>query len=140
MILENGVNWNEVRNDLLDDWIWLKLHDISVTDYCKSNKLNRVVIYGAGELGMLVYKDMFSTGIQAVAYLDQKGAYHDYKCFDIPVFAPDDDRKITDSIDLIILATLASHDEIKGVLREYYLCEIISIRDIIDDLLKEIQQ
>ena len=128
-------------DDLINDWIWLKLHDRSIADFCAKRLYNRILIYESGELGLLLYRDLLSGGLTPLAFLDEQADYHDFRCYDIPVIAPDNNKRIVEDVNAIIVAFFMSQsqrDETLNLLRNLYDCPVIFIEDIILELQAEI--
>lgn len=60
-------------------------------------EFNKVIIYSAGVTGKLVYKILNHLGVEVVAFLDRK-AEPKQKLYDIPIYKPDDQENVTNSI------------------------------------------
>jgi len=132
------VCFDEVRNDLMDDWIWLKLNGISIADYCRESGLTRVAIFGADDLGLLIYNDLLSGGIQAVAFLDYKAEYNDFRCYDIPVLDPNGEEKINEQADIFIVTFSEENEEVVALIRESYNSSVVFISNIVKELQKNV--
>lgn len=60
----------ECYYDIMTKWMELKLHHISIAEYLKRQGIHKIVIYGHGKIGILLYQDLVRDGIKVEYFLD----------------------------------------------------------------------
>ncbi|MCR5416427.1 MAG: radical SAM protein [Pseudobutyrivibrio sp.] len=91
----------------------------------KSLKIDKVVIYGYGGIGQLIYDILNDAGIEVVALMDKRYKEIEAK---IPVYSPEDAPKEGDAI---IVSIFYDYTEIAPKLRNITEKKILSVIDII---------
>lgn len=114
---------------MTNHWLDLKQNNISVVDYFINNNINTVAIYGMGEMGKRLIKELKNSNIK-VKYVVDKNKNLDIDD-DITLITKDDMFKQVDAI--IVTATFA-FDDIRKELKEKVSFPVISLEDIIYDI------
>lgn len=60
----------ECYYDIMTKWMELKLHHISIAEYLKKQGIQKIVIYGHGKIGILLYQELVQDGIKVEYFLD----------------------------------------------------------------------
>lgn len=83
-----------------------------------------IALYGLGIWGELIYKEAHNCGITIQYGIDKKAeSFYDIKIVDL--------QEIPESVDLIIVSIFQEYNEVCQEISQYYLGEIISIKDLI---------
>lgn len=111
---------------MANHWLDLKQNNISIADYFINNNINSIAIYGMGEMGRCLIKELKNYNIDIKYVIDQNEnlTIDD----DIIVITPKSKFKKVDAI--IVTATFA-FDEIKKELEKKVFFPIISLGDVI---------
>ena len=119
---------------LLYQWMQLKQNHVSLTEFFDKRGISSVAIYGAGELGKLLYNELsHRTGL--VKYiLDKDAEQIDQESLKIPVYTLADER--VHSVDMVVI-TLVNADEVKTSIQKYFSGQqIVGIGAVLSDLCK----
>lgn len=115
--------------NLLEQWMSIKEGDKVVSTYFEKNGYYKIALYGLGKIGNHLLKELEGTDIQVSYAIDARGEKLNT---DIVVYTPDDE--IPD-VDVIVVTATFDYDNIKNVLEEKTDIQVISIDDVIYDLL-----
>jgi hypothetical protein len=112
---------------LLNEWMNLKLNKKNISLYFEKNKYKKIAIYGWGDLGKLLYKDLEGTIIDVMYIIDRKGAgiSVDKTVYDIEV-------DVLPNVDVIVVTVLDQFAEIYDILKTKSKCNIISLDSVIN--------
>ncbi|XME03793.1 hypothetical protein QYZ88_006345 [Lachnospiraceae bacterium C1.1] len=113
-----------VNNEILKDWIILRLNNISLCDWLISNDISKVAIYGYGILGQTLMKELEGSRVEVICIVDKN-----YKNIfaDVPTVSIDN----IPLCDAVIISVVNYFDEIEGELLGKCQCPIISLEDIV---------
>lgn len=100
------------KYDILYKWMLCDIHDRSVVDLLQKQQIKSVAIYGAAELGVILYRKLQNSPIKVDCFIDKYSMATHYGVEDIEIIKPGDLEKRSD-IDLIIIAVTNVVDEIK---------------------------
>ena len=99
-------------------------------DYFKQYPYGKVAIYGAGDIGKLLYEEMKGSDCE-VAYFIDKCAEGQTEEQGIRVILPDEIGQ-NQGIDAIIISSLADYEEIaRDILERGILLPLVYLRDVI---------
>lgn len=99
-------------------------------DYFSQYPYEKVAIYGAGDIGKLLYEEMRDSGCR-VAYFIDKCAEGQAQEQGIKVILPDEIRQ-SESVDAIIISSLADYEEIaRDISERGILLPLVFLRDAI---------
>lgn len=113
------------NRDLLNVWLNIKISNHSVADYFKKYNYNRIVIYGAGYLGELLFRDLTNDGVDILYFIDKNA---DDIFSDLPVY------KIKDNLpdaDVVVVTPINYFDEINVDLNAVFDIPIVALDQII---------
>lgn len=111
---------------ILYGWLERKRDHRPIENELLEKGMNRIAIYGVGELGKLLYDELEKTSIQVMAGVDQRAI--DYKNL---VVIPINKCAELDKIDAIINTVTSEEVEVEKMIHEYYKGPIISILELI---------
>lgn len=118
--------WKEQNyKSMLNLWLTLRERRISVTGYLKTRKISDVAIYGYGMFGKHLYYELKDSEIEVKYILDRSESVH---------IDGVEKVKLGDTIkgvDAIIVTPFMEIVQIRGELKKYYSCEVISLRTIL---------
>lgn len=114
--------------DMLNQWLILKQEGKSLERFFLSKGYKTIAIYGMGEMGNRLYKELKGTNVE-VKYAIDKAAGTTYA--EIDVFTIED--KLPE-IDAVIVSAVFAFEEIEGELESILDCPILSLKDVIYDV------
>ena len=117
-------------NDLLYTWLQNKLDNKRISDYFIERHINKIAVYGFGDLGERFVDDL-SMGDRKIhiSYIIDKDA--DMIETEYDVITPD---AVTDDVDAIVVTPIQLFHGIKEYLSKRVNCEIISLEDVINGI------
>ena len=113
---------------LLLKWLILKQDKVSIRKYFLMNLYATVAIYGLGELGVRVLRELQDSGVE-IKYVVDKNAACVSTCF--PIYMPDDELE---KVDVMVVTAMRHFKKIEEQMSGKLHCPIVSIKDIIDSL------
>lgn len=122
------------KYDVLYKWMLCDIHDRSIVEVLQSQEIRRVAIYGAAELGVILYRKLQNSPIEIDCFIDKFSMATHYGVEDIEIIKPRELGKRS-NIDLIIIAVTNVVDAIKRDLDELgNQIPVISLEDIVMDM------
>lgn len=122
------------KYDMLYKWMLCDVHGRSIIEVLQSQGIRRVAIYGAAELGVILYRKLQNSPIKADCFIDKFSMATHYGMEDIEIIKPQELEKRS-NIELIIIAVTNVVDEIKRDLDELgNHIPVVSLEDIIMDM------
>lgn len=122
------------KYDILYKWMLCDIHSRSVVEVLQSQDIRRVAIYGAAELGVILYRKLQYSSIEIDCFVDKYSMATHYGVEDIEIIKPQNLEKRS-NIDLIIIAVTNVVDEIKRDLDELgNQIPMRSLEDIVMDM------
>lgn len=122
------------KYDVLYKWMLCDMHDRSIVEVLQSQEIRRVAIYGAAELGVILYRKLQNSPIEIDCFIDKFSMATHYGVEDIEIIKPRELGKRS-NIDLIIIAVTNVVDAIKRDLDELgNQIPVISLEDIVMDM------
>ena len=110
--LELCINKNQIIIDTINDILSNSETDDSIANICKKIDCLRVIIYGYGVLGRLVYKELSGDkNISVIAIMDSYPDKIKKAPINVPILSYKDN---TDDYDIIIVTAIAAYDAIKS--------------------------
>lgn len=110
--------------DVLNKWMMLKEGNETVEGRLREKGIKTIAIYGMGDLGKHLKKDLEDTEIEVKYVID--GSL--FVISDIDVYEPESDMP---PVDAIIVTPVLEYENICRVLRRKTDCKILSIADIV---------
>jgi Predicted dinucleotide-utilizing enzyme len=115
--------------NLLDQWMALKEEGKSFASYFEKNGYSKIAVYGLGKIGNHLLKELENTDIQILYAIDSKGEELNSN---IEVYTLDDEIP---EADVIVVTATFDYESIKEKLEEKVDIQIVSIDDVVYDLL-----
>ena len=122
---DEKVNKFKSYYNMLNQWLYLKQNDKSITKYFEDNNYKSIAIYGMGEMGSRLYDDLRNSDISVKYAIDKKavGTYEDLVVYDL--------EDEFEDVDVIIVSAVSAFDEIEDELSDKVKCPIISLEDVV---------
>lgn len=119
----NGMRRNYL---FLNEWMDKKRKNpLRLAESLAEYRTGRIAIYGAGELGIQLYKELRINGIEALCFIDRAQAEVGIR---IPVYSLQDELP---KIDTVIVAVVHSQETIKKSILEKINCRILFLEELI---------
>ena len=113
---------------LMNQWVYRKQEGKNLQIYFDKNNYKRIAIYGMGDVGLRLVKELEHSGIDIVYGIDRNAPNIQS---DIRMVKPNDEL---DAVDTIIVALIGGFDEVFDVLSQKIDCPIIAIEDILNEI------
>lgn len=110
---------------LLNQWLTLKIDEVSLEKYFIDNNIKTIAIYGFGEIGKRFYEEMKKSNIDVLYIVDQSV---DSVKGEIPVLRKTD---ILEKVDALVVTATYYFDEIEGEMSGKIDFPIISLEEVI---------
>lgn len=130
---------------LLINWFKLKQSKTSIIEYFIERNYQKVAIYGSGEIGKILYKELDQSPIQVVTFVNKNRNPDGLNLYGrmISIIGVDEllNSKGRYHIDAVIVTPIYDYQKIKNVLSTRYTSyQIISLDEIITTLLEKNKQ
>lgn len=111
---------------------WLSNHEKQkrIADYLNTFQIHRIGIYGYGMLGKHLVRELQAQGFPVSWVMDRSSLGDDICC---SLMRPDDSDRLED-VDLAVITSLTSVEEMESVLLRFVTGRIISIEELIDSI------
>lgn len=109
-------------------WICLLQDGKSVVQYFKDNNIQEITLYGMGELGKRLYKDLQESGVIVKYVIDRDKKLQNEK---YTLLSPEDDFP---QLETIVVTAPFEFQEIREALSKKTDAKIISLKEIIDEV------
>lgn len=116
--------------NMLNQWLMLRNAGKKLETYFIEHGYHNIAIYGMGEIGERFYEEMRCSQSVNISYAIDKNANH--VLTDMKVYSMEDKFP---SVDVIVVTSIFAYDEAKKALEENTDSFVISLEDIIQDLL-----
>lgn len=110
---------------LMQQWVKVYQSGCTLENYFKKNNYRRIAVYGMGEMGYMVLKELEGSGVE-VAYCIDRNA--DNVFAQIDVRRPD--GKLA-PVDVVVVAVVQFYDEVKKALDGKLECPVVSLSDVV---------
>ncbi len=125
---DNDVEKFRIMYYLMERWMRIKQNNGSVTDYFNIYGYKSIAIYGMAEIGQILMHELEGSNIKILYGIDKNTKVSDK----INIISPDSD--IPD-VDVIVVTAIAYFDEIEELLSSKCNAKIISLEDIIYEVI-----
>lgn len=117
-----------------DYWMYLKIRNINLETYFQNHNYKRIAIYGINYLGNRFYDELSNSTVKTLFGIDRAAEGIEY---DIPVYSIDDTYllEIIQGIDIVVVTAIAFYQDIVRDLRMISDKPIISMEDILLELI-----
>lgn len=119
---------------MLERWMVLRDRKIFIAKYFNKRFLRKIAIYGVGIFGRHLYYELQESNIQITCFIDRN---QEMKLEGIETVAPGEKIEI---VDAIVVTPFMEYTQIREMLKEFYECEIISIKSILQNADCELQE
>ncbi len=117
--------------EMTSRWVKNLQDDVSVVDYLKEKNIQTIAIYGMGNLGELLEKEIIGSDITIQYAIDKNAEIYKYASKDFLIIEPEDITK-QEKVDAIIVTPVFAYNKICENLEKYNLSiPIISLDNII---------
>lgn len=115
-------------SEIFQKWIKLKNQGIHISRYLEERNIKEIAIYGIGEIGENLYRELMVSDIKVLYGIDRNA-----KDFmdELRIFKIGDDLQ---PVDAVIVAMRSLNTEKRTLLKEKIGCEIIMFPEILDTL------
>lgn len=111
---------------MTNHWLDLKQNGISITDYFSDNNINTVAIYGMGEMGKRLIKELKNSNIEVKYVVDKNDSL--VMDSDIKIITKE---SVFQPVDVLIVTATFAFNEIQKELEEKVSFPVISLEDVI---------
>lgn len=119
------------------DWIEVLESGASLAKYFLDRNYKSVAIYGAGDLGKLLFKALKNKNIVVEYFIDQAADSNRMR-YGLPVYLPDELPGLQ-LVDVIVVTPIFYFDDIsKKLLEVDFGLPIVSLKGVLDEILGEI--
>lgn len=126
---------NKVYYNVLFLWLKNKLNNKNIENYLLQKDIKTIAIYGAGNLGELLYDELKISNKVTIKYIiDQSNV--NGSLYEVPVIKPEQIKEI-ESVDCIVVTPIYAFDVIGKNLKQLDSKNIICIDDIIIEMYRE---
>jgi hypothetical protein len=113
---------------LLNEWLYIRQKNRSLTEYFINNGYKKVGIYGLGDLGSRLVDEFKETEIEVVYGIDRD---IDYISYDILVYSLDEIERISKEVDVIVVTAVFAYDDVKDMLYKKLGIKVISLEEVV---------
>lgn len=118
--------------NVLNKWLKIKIENKSLRQYFDDMNIKTVSIYGIGELGIKLYQELISCGVEVVYFIDKNCITVEKHYDNIGLVNPMDIKK-QPNIDAIIITPIYDFEFIlKDLNKQKLSTKIVSLKDIVD--------
>lgn len=113
---------------MIQRWMATKQEGKFLETYFEKNKYQRIAIYGMADIGVLLINELKDTAIEVVYGIDKNHFLRSA----VPLYHPDQELL---EVDAVVVTAIAYFDSIEKMLSEKLSCPILSLEDVIYELL-----
>lgn len=119
----NGIQRNFL---FLNEWMDKKRKNpLKLVEFLEEYKTGRIAIYGAGEIGLHLYKELCVSNIEVICFIDRSKIEVGAR---VPVYSLQDELP---EIDTVIISVVHSQEKIKESILEKMNCNILFLEELI---------
>lgn len=128
---EKGFRRSSRFSTMFKAWTDIYLNGHHIGDWLKKKNMKKISIYGAGDSGKKLVKDLNDCGIKIDLIIDKSSKANDYK--GIKIMSPDE---MSIESDCVIITPIMDYNRIRDDIEEKYKGNIFSLETIILDYYK----
>lgn len=113
----------------LYQWLLIRQDKVEIADYFKENGYQRVAIYGMGELGRLLLKELRDTGIEIPYVIDQNARSISVSGIKAVML-----KDAKEDVDVIVVSVVDKFEVIKADIERNMSVPILSLDDVLFSL------
>lgn len=116
----------------MNRWMLLKNRNISLRIWFEKKSIYHIALYGYSEMASRLAEELEESSVTVAYYLDKEEKWTEdgRRTITIEQFQP--------SVDMIVVTSFFYYDEIKELINQKYRIRIVSLKTIVDDMLKEL--
>lgn len=114
---------------MMNQWVKVKQEGKHLSSYFEQNHYKKIAIYGMSYAGETLVDELRDTGIEVAYGIDKRA---DSLYADIDIVSIDD---LQNDVDAIVVTAITFFDEIEEKLSEKVDCPIISLEDVLYEVL-----
>lgn len=119
---------------LMNDWVTIKQNGVDFEKYFIDNGYNRIAIYGMNYVGKALQRELSKTSVEIVVGIDQAGGETSGST---KIVMPNEFNEV---VDAIIVTPITYFDDIAEMMEQKTKASIISMEDIIYDLIYNVNK
>ncbi len=132
--VENSRNYKKVQ--LLCQWMRLKQKNIELTEFFVDRNIMSVAIYGAGALGILLYKELMHRSELVKYILDKRADKLKLDEVEVPIYSLTNPAAFP--VEVIIITPVLITDEIEdAILARFENQKVFEIEEVLYELCKK---
>ena len=120
---------NNIILSLYNKWMYARNEGKTIADYLKENNYKTVAIYGMHYLGENLLEELIANDIEVLYAIDRNA---DKISAEVSLYRPEDELP---GVDAIIVTAFYYFDEIQSHLQGHVHCPVLSIEDLIYEML-----
>lgn len=106
---------------------WVNTPIENVEGYLRRNNVTKVAIYGARDMGEVLFNQLVHTSISVEYFIDKSSFSNSFS--NLPVYLPDDKMS---SVDMVIVTPYMDYESIKGQINSKNSFNVVSIKELIN--------
>lgn len=110
---------------MMERWMYIKQNGEGLDLYFKSYGYKNIAVYGMGDIGKILVNELRDSDIHVAYGIDRNPVTFDEK---IEIYSPDEELQ---KVDAVVVTAIAYFDDIESKLSQKMDCPIISLEDII---------
>lgn len=127
-IKQNEKEKFRIMYQMLEKWMRIKQKGKKINSYFEMYGYKKIAVYGVGDVGKLLISELKNTGIEVEYGIDKNLAGNNS---DITIISPEDSLP---QVDAVVVTAIAYFDDINNMLENKVKCPIISLEDIIYEM------
>lgn len=114
--------------DIMLRWNDLKQRGKTLAEYVRSRNYQKIAIYGMGDVGVLLYRELTAEKVSVAYGIDRVGCLQD---IDLEIFAPGSELP---EADVVVVTVSHSFAEIEIQLRDSVTCPLVRLSDMVYEI------
>lgn len=121
------------RSKLLDNWMYLRDHQINVSNFFDKYGYKKIAIYGMGKLGLHLLNELSKSNIN-VAYGIDKKLQDSNNNMNLQIYNPSQQLP---KVDAVVITVISQFAEISKMLSKTMNCSMIALEELIQEFMSE---
>lgn len=117
---------------LMNRWMLLKNNNINLGLWFKDRGVKHIAIYGYSEMACRLSEELQDSFINIVCYFDKESRWTEDGMRTIQV------ENFHSSVDIVVITSFYYSNEIKKMLNKNNIFNVVTIKEIVDDLIKKL--
>lgn len=117
---------------LMNSWMMLKNKNISLASWFEKKSIYHIALYGYSEMASRLAEELEETPVFIDCYIDKVGRWTEDGRRTITI------DQIQLSVDMVVITSFFYYDEIKELINRKFPVQTVSLKMIVDDLVKEL--